>query len=511
MPQGVNEAVEFESLFNDASGLVLLSLGLSVLESGHFSIWSGLGQFAFVSIGGILIGLIIGTFLVRIRIAINLRATNPEATIIPISILTPFALYLLAEHFGTSGVLAVVAAGLIHNFEGDMLKLTSTNVQLTNNTIWEILSGILNNFVFILLGVSLFGIWDIFKSLGLEEAVILFFISALVYVLMLFIRKFWTNQRGNRSIEHFFSNDKKERGKDSTIFALSGAHGTMTLAMAFSLPLNTAILSTENREIIISMATIVILLSLIVPTFILPKLLSPMKAASSDDIDSVRNDMVDYAILHMMQVIEDSKVRSSLTKQLQSQKGLQIPDHNKSSRLLENIVTWQEAFLDSSDIQENFSAKAIDYFRIYLENSSKRAMSKKIRRMFSRRSRLRGADQSEMQEFIAVRNELGHLEDVLYEATMEKLNRLERERFEKKVTDFSDIEEVKRVFENRHYRMRNEIQEETIVPNELLIEAFQLEYQYVLDQVKSETISKETSNKLFKEINNAQVLQLQNQ
>ena len=511
MPQGVNEAVEFESLFNDASGLVLLSLGLSVLESGHFSIWSGLGQFAFVSIGGILIGLIVGTFLVRIRIAINLRATNPEATIIPISILTPFALYLLAEHFGTSGVLAVVAAGLIHNFEGDMLKLTSTNVQLTNNTIWEILSGILNNFVFILLGVSLFGIWDIFKSLGFKEAVTLFFISALVYLLMLFIRKFWTNQRGNRSIEHFFSNDKKERSKDSSIFALSGAHGTMTLAMAFSLPLDTAILSTENREIIISMATIVILLSLIVPTFILPKFLSPMKEASLDDIDSVRNDMVDYAILHMMQVVEDSKVRSSLTKQLQSQKGLQIPDHNKSSQLLEKTVTWQETLLESSDIQENFSPKAIDYFQIYLENSSKRAMSKKIRRLFSRRRQLRRADQSEMQEFMALRNDLGRLEDILYEATMEKLNRLERERFEKKITDFSDIEEVRRVFENRHYRIRNEIQEETIVPNELLIEAFQLEYQYVLDQAKSEAISKETSNKLFKEINNAQVLQLQNQ
>ncbi|WP_338997363.1 cation:proton antiporter [Lactococcus formosensis] len=511
MPQGVNEAVEFESLFNDASGLVLLSLGLSVLESGHFSIWSGLGQFAFVSVGGILIGLIVGTFLVRIRIAINLRATNPEATIIPISILTPFVLYLFAEHLGVSGVLAVVAAGLIHNFEGDMLKLTSTNVQLTNNTIWEILSGILNNFVFILLGVSLFGIWDIFKSLGFKEAVTLFFISALVYLLMLFIRKFWTNQRGNRSIEHFFSNDKKERSKDSSIFALSGAHGTMTLAMAFSLPLDTTILSTENREIIISMATIVILLSLIVPTFILPKFLSPMKDASLDDIDSVRNDMVDYAILHMMQVIDDSKVRSSLTKQLQSQKGLQIPDHNKSSQLLEKTVTWQETLLESSDIQENFSPKAIDYFQIYLENSSKRAMSKKIRRLFSRRRQLRRADQSEMQEFMALRNDLGRLEDILYEATMEKLNRLERERFEKKITDFSDIEEVRRVFENRHYRIRNEIQEETIVPNELLIEAFQLEYQYVLDQAKSEAISKETSNKLFKEINNAQVLQLQNQ
>nr|WP_260140766.1 cation:proton antiporter [Lactococcus lactis] len=90
MPEGVNEAVEFESLFNDATGLVLLSLGLSVLESGHFSIWEGLGRFIFVSIGGIIIGLVIGVLLVRIRTAINLRATRPEATIIPISILTPF-------------------------------------------------------------------------------------------------------------------------------------------------------------------------------------------------------------------------------------------------------------------------------------------------------------------------------------------------------------------------------------------------------------------------------------
>lgn len=94
----------------------------------------------------------------------------------------------------------------------------------------------------------------------------------------------------------------------------------MTLAMAFSLPLNTSILSNENREIIITMAAIVILLSLIVPTLILPKLLPALGGESTDNINQVRNDMVDYAILHMVEEIEDSKVRSSLTKQLQSQK-----------------------------------------------------------------------------------------------------------------------------------------------------------------------------------------------
>ncbi|MDU6581770.1 MAG: sodium:proton antiporter, partial [Lactococcus lactis] len=95
--------------------------------------------------------------------------------------------------------------------------------------------------------------------------------------------------------------------------------------------------------------------------------------------------------------------------------------------------------------------------------------------------------------------------------TIEKLSSLEKERSENKITDFSDIEEVKHILENRHYRIRNEIQEDTIIPNELLIEAFQLEYQFVLNQVKTDVISKETSNKLFKEINNAQVLQLQKQ
>lgn len=253
------------------------------------------------------------------------------------------------------------------------------------------------------------------------------------------------------------------------------------------------------------MATIVILLSLIVPTLILPKLLPALGVESSDDINQVRNEMVDYAILHMAQEIEDSKVRSSLTKQLQSQKGLQIPDHNKSSKLMDDIITWQETLLDTPTIKTQFSPTIVDYFRIYLENISKHSTSKRIRRLFSKRGRGRRTDSVEMEEFTLLRNDLSRLEDILYQETMERLSELEKERLENKTIDFSDIEEVK------HIRIRNDIQEDTIIPNELLIEAFQLEYQFVLNQAKSDMISKETSNKLFKEINNAQVLQLQKQ
>ncbi len=155
MPKGVGEALELESLFNDATGLVLLDLALSVLSKGTFSVVQGIGHFLFVAVGGVVIGIIGGFLLVMLRFNLNRHGKNPELTTIPISLLTPFAIYLLAEHFGVSGILAVVATGIEHNWEADRLRLTSTNVQLTSRTIWSVLSGILNDFVFLILGISL--------------------------------------------------------------------------------------------------------------------------------------------------------------------------------------------------------------------------------------------------------------------------------------------------------------------------------------------------------------------
>lgn len=505
MPVGVNEAVEFESLFNDATGLVLLSLGLSVLESGHFNLWQGIGQFAFVAIGGIVIGLIAGSILIRIRMGINLRATRPEATIIPISLLTPFFIYLLAEHLGTSGILAVVAAGLVHNFEADVLKLTSTNVQLTNQTIWEIISDMLNNFVFILLGVSLVGIAEILWNLGLMRALTLFLVSVLVYLLMLFIRKFWTYKRGVQALDHFFSDDRDVRSKETTVFALSGAHGTVTLAMAFSLPINSAIISTQNRELMITMAAIVIVLSLVVPTLILPRLLPAARSQNHSNINDMREAMVDFAIINMSQKDMTPQIRNSLIKQLQSQKGLQIPDHKKSQVLMDQIIQEQTDFLKSDAVTAHFSARAIEYFSEYFIGRKRGPLF----RFKKRKKRTYETENVDYNELVLLRDDLMGLEKNLYEHSMQTLEELEKTRLAQKEMEFSDIEEVKRILESRHHRTRNEIQEDAQIPEELLIEAFQLEYQFIIEKVNDGSISKELSNKLFKEINNAQVLQLQ--
>ena len=167
MPAGVNNALELESLFNDATGLVILDLALSVLKSGHLSLLEGLAHFVFVAGGGVIIGIIGGFAIVWIRSNITFRTLNPDTTVITISLLTPFAIYLLAESAQTSGILAVVATGIVHNWESRKLKLTSTNVQLTQTTIWQMISTLLNAVVFLLLGIALPTVWQEIQAIGL--------------------------------------------------------------------------------------------------------------------------------------------------------------------------------------------------------------------------------------------------------------------------------------------------------------------------------------------------------
>lgn len=504
IPKGVNDAMEFESLFNDAIGLVLLSLGLSVLQSGHFSVWVGLERFAFVSFGGILIGIILGILLVRIRSGIYLRAMNPEATIIPISLVTPFLVYICAESLGTSGILAVVVAGLVHNLEEDVLKLSATNVQLTNMTIWKILNHMLTKFVFILLGVSFLPIWSILYNLGFNETIILFIVGISVYVLVLVIRKTITSQKNNASLQTFFSQDNYSRKKESTIFALSGAHGTVTLAMAFSLPIDSSIISTQNRDILITLSAMVIILSMIVPTIILPKIL-PEKKQISSDINKVRNDMVDYAIVHVAQKVPDPLIRRSFVQQLQSQKGLKFSNHKQSKILLSTILDQQESLLNSTYIKKMFSKEVITYYKDHFRAKRKKSFLKSIQRY----RKVTRASSTEFSKMATARKELIALADRMYFYAMEELDKIEKERWKRNILDFSDIDEVKQVLGEKYTRTRRDLQEEILIPDNLIISGFQAEFNFVQNELKENSLPQDIGNELIKEITNAQILQLQ--
>jgi CPA1 family monovalent cation:H+ antiporter len=108
MPRRIVTVLEGESLVNDASGLVLYKFAVAAALSGVFSLFEISVQFVLASIGGIAIGML----LAGVFVAIHRFLGDPFIEVL-LSLSVPYLAYVAAESVQVSGVLAVVAAGLL--------------------------------------------------------------------------------------------------------------------------------------------------------------------------------------------------------------------------------------------------------------------------------------------------------------------------------------------------------------------------------------------------------------
>src|SRR5437867_4856935 len=108
VPRRIVSILEGESLLNDATALTIYRAALgTAAAAATVSVVGSPASFVFAALGGILVGLVVGSIAVWVRTRIT--DTPVEITI---SLLTPYATYLPAELLGVSGVLAAVTAGL---------------------------------------------------------------------------------------------------------------------------------------------------------------------------------------------------------------------------------------------------------------------------------------------------------------------------------------------------------------------------------------------------------------
>lgn len=152
--------VEGESLFNDGAAIVLFNLALlmGVLGVGSFGPGAALQQFLIVSVGGLLVGLVLG-YVVSSLILKNVDDHLIETTT---TVALAFGAYVIAESFGNfvgidglhfSGILAVVAAGLMVGNVG--LHNTSPTTRLTLERFWEFAAYLVNSIVFLMIGLEI--------------------------------------------------------------------------------------------------------------------------------------------------------------------------------------------------------------------------------------------------------------------------------------------------------------------------------------------------------------------
>lgn len=152
VPTRVTTVLEGESLMNDATGLVAFKFSLAALVVGTFSLRAALLEFLFVAIGGFAIGFVVAYAVGKLRdILHRVHAADPliETTL---SLMTPYAAYLAAEHVGVSGVLGIVAAGLYSGWR-DPLRMTPETRQ-TTWAVWSTVLFWLNGLAFVLLGLQ---------------------------------------------------------------------------------------------------------------------------------------------------------------------------------------------------------------------------------------------------------------------------------------------------------------------------------------------------------------------
>lgn len=151
LPRRVITILEGESLVNDASGLVLYRFAVIAAMTGTFSLMEATGQFVLVAAGGLGLGAVMGKLFGAIH-----RPLKDPLIEVTLTIIAPYVTYLVAETVHVSGVLAVVAAGLLQRRSSVDAFTAETRILGTN--VWTIIVFLLNTLIFILIGLALPGV-----------------------------------------------------------------------------------------------------------------------------------------------------------------------------------------------------------------------------------------------------------------------------------------------------------------------------------------------------------------
>jgi monovalent cation/hydrogen antiporter len=231
-PRRMVNVLEGESLINDAAALVTYKVAVAAaIGEGVSASHTGL-QFLGDAAGGVAIGLVVGWGIAEIRKRVN--DVNTELTI---SLFSAYGAFIPADQLGVSGVLAVVSAGLVLGFRAP--EIASPESRMQGFALWSILTFLLNATLFILIGLQLPTIVD---GLSGEPAGQVVGYAAVTCGVVIAMRFVWTNVM--TAVIRTLDRRPSQRARRSSwqqrmIGAWSGMRGSVSLAAALALPLET--------------------------------------------------------------------------------------------------------------------------------------------------------------------------------------------------------------------------------------------------------------------------------
>jgi len=279
VPKRLLTILEGESLVNDASSLIVFRFALAAVISGSFSLDVAVGQFFIAAGMGIVTGLVIGNVMYLIH---RFLPTTP-AMDAALTVMTPYIIFLVAEHFHFSGVIGVVTGGLFLSYRSHEVFRTG-DARVNTVAIWGTLVFVMNGLVFIMIGLELPQIIAGLGDYSIAEAIKYGLIISAIVIALRFIWVFPSTHIPRWLSKSIRQGETNPGWKGPVLVSWAGMRGVVSLATALSIP----VMMTETevfplRNLIIFITFVVIFVTLVVQGLTLPLIVKILKYKDLDD------------------------------------------------------------------------------------------------------------------------------------------------------------------------------------------------------------------------------------
>lgn len=306
-----------EALLNDASGIVSFQFAIAAAVTGSFSLANASWTFVVEFVGGIVLGLFLGA--IAFFIMQRMRRAGVESATVHVcfELFLPFFVYLVATRFHVSGILAVVAAGLLISYIPQRMTVRSrsfstfsTRLNIASESVWHLFSFVLNGVIFVNLGIVLSS--TLAPALQ-ENSADLFWIFSLVLILtavIVGVRFLWILCADLLS-------DNPETGKrmklggpairNALVTTLCGPKGAVSLSIASTIPFTVASGAVfPQRDLLLFLVCGVIVVTLLLANFVVPLIAPKSETDDDDELDP------EYEIEMIQNVISGLKRRQTV-------------------------------------------------------------------------------------------------------------------------------------------------------------------------------------------------------
>lgn len=340
LPPKLITLIEGEGLLNDATALTVFTVAVAAVTSGRSSLLGFGWRFLLAAAGGVAVGIVVALLVRLVRSVLNV-----PVLVNSLSLVTPFAAYLLGEELHVSGVLAVVIAGLIVGH--DTPRFVSGASRLQASAVWRLVDFLLEGFVFLLIGQQLPQVID-----GLSDYSTATIVKATVVTLLvvLLLRPLWLEltQSLPRRLHTRLGGDartdeRRLNGREVLVLSWAGTRGVITLAAIFSLPLVTnSGAAFPGRDLLQFCAYLVVLVTLLGQGITFTRIvratgLRADAAGAARDRNEARVAAVEAALNRLDQVIHDDIVPEDVAEALRAGLKARLARYRRRLSALESV------------------------------------------------------------------------------------------------------------------------------------------------------------------------------